>query len=166
MATVNRTQTAVLAPRSDAVRVTARAAPPQLLRCLVVSLSSDRRRLIRAAAEAQAWDAIMCRDAGEFLRMAFKRSVPLVLIDLPAQLGDSYQELKGATERVKEISDSLLLVAGSTAESGEELWARCLGTWAYLSEASSQRGFEFVFEEARQVIERRLAAIDCSIPTE
>ena len=166
MATVNTTPTAVLAPRGDAVRVTARAAPPQLLRCSVVSLCPDRRRLIRAAAEAQAWDAIICRDAGEFLRMAFKRSVPLVLIDLPAQLGDSYQELKGVAERVKEMSDSLLLISGMSAEAGEELWARCLGTWAYLSEANSQRGFEFVLEEARQVIDRRMAAIDFAVPGE
>lgn len=166
MATVNRTPTAVLDPRGDAVRVTARAAPPQLLRCLVVSLSPERRRLIRSAAEAQAWDAIICRDAGEFLRMAFKRSVPLVLIDLPGQLGDSYQELKGAAERVKEISDSLILIAGMTAEAGEELWARCLGSWAYLSEANSQRGFEFVLEEARQVIDRRTAVADFSVPVE
>lgn len=160
MATVNRTQAAVLAPRSEAAKVSARTAPPQLLRCLVVSLSADRRRLIRSAAEAQAWDAIICRDAGEFLRMAFKRSVPLILVDLPTQLSDSYHELKAATERVKEITDSLLLVAGATADGGEELWARCLGTWAYLSDANSQRGFEFVLEEARQVIDRQMSVME------
>lgn len=146
--------------------VTARTAPPQLLRCLVVSLSSERRRLIRAAAEAQAWDAIVCRDAGEFLRMAFKRSVPLVLIDLPTQAGEPYLELKGAAEQVKEISNSLLLIAGVTAEPGEELWARCLGAWAYLSEANTQRGFEFVLDEARQVVDRRIAAAEYPEPAE
>jgi hypothetical protein len=125
-----------------------------VLRCLVVSTSADRRRLIRAAAEAQAWDAIICRDAGEFLREAFKRSVPLVLIDLPAQESADYWELREATDRAKQVTQSLLLVAGSGAEAGEELWARSLGAWAYLSDASVQRGFEFVLSEARDAIAR------------
>jgi hypothetical protein len=125
-----------------------------VLRCLVVSTSADRRRLIRAAAEAQAWDAIICRDAGEFLREAFKRSVPLVLVDLPEQESSDYWELREAADRAKQVTQSLFLIAGSGAENGEELWARSLGAWAYLSDASIQRGFEFVLSEAREAVER------------
>lgn len=68
MATVNRTPTAILATHGEMATMRARAAPPHMLRCLVVSASAERRLLIRAAAETQAWDAIVCRDAGEFLR--------------------------------------------------------------------------------------------------
>src|SRR5262245_25862780 len=82
MATMRRTQSLAPSPREDAAAVSARAAPPRLLRCLVVSPCAERRRLIRAAAESQAWDAILCRDAGEFLRAAFKRLVPLIVVDL------------------------------------------------------------------------------------
>jgi hypothetical protein len=139
--------------------VGAHSAPPHVLRCLVVSTSADRRRLIRGAAEAQAWDAIVCRDAGEFLREAFKRSVPLVLVDLPGQESAEYWELREAADRVKQITKSLLLVAGSGAEAGEELWARSLGAWAYLSDASVQRGFEFVLSEAREAMERSAALL-------
>lgn len=155
MATENGTLTAVLAPRGEAAKVVARSAPPQLLRCLVVSLSADRRRLIRTAAEAQAWDAIICRDAGEFLRAAFKRSVPLIVVDLPDASSPAYGELLGATERVKEISGSLMMVAGTGVDATEEVWARQLGAWAYFCEANSQRGFEFLLHEARQAVERR-----------
>ena len=159
MATVNRTPSAVLAPEGESAVVGARAAPPHLLRCLVVSGSAERRRLIRAAAEAQTWDAIVCRDAGEFLRVAFKRSVPLVLIDLPCQASAEYWELREATDRVKGITKSLVLVAGSGADRGEELWARSLGAWAYLSDAHVQRGFEFVLSEAREAIARNSALL-------
>lgn len=155
MATVNGTPTAVLAPWGEAARVVARSAPPQLLRCIVVSLSADRRRLIRTAAEAQAWDAIVCRDAGEFLRTAFKRSVPLIVVDLPDPSSQAYAELKGVVGKVKEITSSLLLVVGAGADETEELWARQLGAWAYLCEANSMRGFELLMQEAQQAVERR-----------
>lgn len=155
MATVNVTSPAVLAPRGEAAIVGSRSAPPQLLRCMVVSLSAERRRLIRTAAEAQAWDAIVCRDAGEFLRTAFKRSVPLIVVDLPDSSSRGYGELKGAVERAKEITSSLLLVIGSGADEAEEVWARQLGAWAYLSEANSLRGFELLLRESRHAVERR-----------
>lgn len=155
MATVNGTPTAVLAPRGDSAVVVERSAPPQLLRCMVVSLSAERRRLIRTAAEAQAWDAIVCRDAGEFLRTAFKRSVPLIVVDMPATSSPAYADLKGVVERAKEITHSLMLVVGTETDVAEELWARQLGAWAYLCEANSLRGFEFLLEEARHAVERR-----------
>ena len=122
---------------------------------MVVSLSAERRRLIRTAAEAQAWDAIVCRDAGEFLRTAFKRSVPLIVVDMPAASSPAYVDLKGVIERAKEITHSLMLIVGTEADVAEELWARQLGAWAYLCEANSLRGFEFLLEEARHAVERR-----------
>jgi hypothetical protein len=154
MATLNRTPSAEIAPQGESAVVGARAAPPHLLRCLVVSASAERRRLIREAAEAQAWDAIVCRDAGEFLRVAFKRSVPLVLVDLPREPSAEYWELREAADRARHVTSSLILIAGSGAENDEELWARSLGAWAYLSDAHVQRGFEFVLSEAREAIAR------------
>jgi ActR/RegA family two-component response regulator len=144
-----------LSPRDEAAAIGVRAAPPQLLRCLVVSLNARRRRLIRAAAESQAWDAFVCRDAGEFLRAAFKRSVPLVVVDMPRETSKHYSELQQAVDRAKQVSGALLVVAGWSGQSIEEIWARKLGAWSYLSEATSPRGFELVFEEARRALARR-----------
>lgn len=154
MATVNRTPSAILATQGEMAVVGARAAPPHVLRCLVVSASAERRRLIRAAAESQAWDAIICRDAGEFLRAAFKRCVPLIVVDLPTEPSSEYWELREATDRVSQTNQALLLVAGTGADAGEEPWARGLGAWAYLSEAHVQRGFEFALDEARVAVAR------------
>ncbi len=97
----------------------------------------------------------MCRDAGEFLRAAFKRSVPLVIVDLPAEESPDYWAVRDATTRVKQLSTALLVVAGFGAAGGEELWARQLGAWSYLSEAHAQRGFEVILSEARTALARQ-----------
>jgi hypothetical protein len=154
MATLNRTLDPQADPRAELSAAGGRDAPPRLLRCLVVSSSAARRRLIRAAAEQQAWDAIVCRDAGEFLRVVFKRSVPLVLVDLPVEETVEYWALRDAASRAKQASAGLLAVAGAGAIDGEELWARSLGAWSYLSEVHAQRGFEFMFSEARSALAR------------
>jgi DNA-binding response OmpR family regulator len=154
MATLRRTQSLVLSPQDDPAAGGARRAPPHLLRCLVVSPNAERRRLIRAAAESQAWDAILCRDAGEFLRAAFKRLVPLVVVDLPSRDSKHYWELREATDRARQAASSLLVVAGADGENTDEIWARKLGVWGYLSEANSQRGFELIFSEARRALAR------------
>ena len=155
MAVVNRTLNPVPAPRVDSTAVKDRVAPPRLLRCLIVSGSAARRKLIRVSAEQRAWEAIVCRDAGEFLRAVFKRSVPLVVVDLPGEESTDYWALRDAADRAKQVTTSLVAVAGFGASEGEELWARKLGAWSYLSEANSQRGFEFVFDEARTALARR-----------
>jgi hypothetical protein len=129
-------------------------APPRLLRCLVVSASATRRKLIRAAAESEAWDAIVCRDAGEFLRNAFKRCVPLMIVDLPGEESADYWALRDAASTARQINAALVAVAGHGIREGEELWARQLGAWTYLSEAHTQRGFELVFSEARSAVAR------------
>jgi hypothetical protein len=92
--------------------------------------------------------------------MAFKRSVPLVVVDLPGEDAREYWELRHATDRATQITQSLLVVAGTGAEEGEEIWARSLGAWAYLNEAHSQRGFEFVLNEARQAIQRQAGLLE------
>jgi hypothetical protein len=157
MATLRRTQSLTLSPRGDPAGVDVCAAPPRLLRCLIVSPTSERRRLIRAAAESQAWDAIVCRDAGEFLRTAFKRLVPLMVVDLPRKSSRHYRELCDAAERARQPG-TLLVVAGADEEHAGEIWARQLGVWSYLSQANTQRGFELIFSEARRALARSAAA--------
>jgi hypothetical protein len=143
-----------LAPRVESTAAAGLRAPPRLLRCLVVSASATRRRLIRAAAESEAWEAIVCRDAGEFLRAAFKRCVPLMIVDLPGEESADYWALCEAAGTARQMSTALVAVAGYGIRDGEELWARQLGAWTYLSEAHTQRGFEFVFGEARAAVAR------------
>ena len=154
MATAKRTYETMLSPRVETSVDDELAAPPRLLRCLVVSSVAERRRLIRAAAERQAWDAIVCRDAGEFLRAVFKRSMPLVVVDLPRTDSPAYWSFREAVERFKQSNDGLVVVAGPGSVTDEELWARSQGTWTYVCEAFSHRGFDVVFCEARTALAR------------
>jgi hypothetical protein len=83
--------------------------------------------------------------------------VPLVVVDLPPRDAPHYWELREATDRARQAANSLLVVAGASGESTDEIWARKLGAWGYLSEANSQRGFELIFSEARRAVERSRA---------
>jgi len=130
-------------------------APPGLLRCLVVSWSDQRAELFRAAAESEAWQAIVCRDVGQFIHNSFRLKVPLTIVDLPRSDATGYTELREATTRSREVSDSLLVVSAAQTEAADELWARQLGVWAHLPEASDSTGLELVFREARKALARQ-----------
>jgi hypothetical protein len=71
--------------------------------------------------------------------------------------------MRHAAERSKQITQSLVAIAGTGADPGEEIWARSLGAWAYLSEAHGQRGFEFLLQEAREAIERSAGLLNESV---
>jgi len=130
-------------------------APPGLLRCLVVSWSDQRAELFRAAAESEAWQAIVCRDVGQFVRNIFRLKVPLTIVDLPRSDATSYTELREAAARSRDVSKSLLVVSAAQAGAADELWARQLGAWAHLPEASDPAGLELVFREARKALARQ-----------
>ena len=130
-------------------------APPGLLRCLIVSLSDERASRLQSAAEKEAWEAVVCRDAKKFLRHVFQQKVPLTLIDLPPVDLPAYEELKNATIRVCELSDSLLIICGADGGAEEELWARELGVWTYLPEVSRPAELDWIFGEARKALAKR-----------
>jgi len=130
-------------------------APPGLLRCLVVSWSDQRAELFRSAAESEAWQAIVCRDVGQFVRSFFRLKVPLTIVDLPCPDASGYAELREAAARSRDVSKSLLVVSVAQASAADELWARQLGVWAHLPEASDPSGLEMVFREARQALARQ-----------
>ena len=133
-------------------------APPGLLRCLVFSWSERRTRVLRQAAEAEAWDAIACRDCAQFLRNVFEQRVPLTLVDLPEQSAAHFEEMREAATRAKEASKSLLVISVAKGSASDEIWARQLGIWSYLPEMSQQEGWETVFRDARQALARQASS--------
>lgn len=157
MATLNQTVHQAPAPEGQSVRsgTDSAVAPPHTLRCLVVSIDASRRRMIRAAAEAEAWDAIMCRDAGEFLREAFKHAAPLLLVDLPPPDDLGYSALRDAAEHARQINAGLLAVSGRSGPPDEEVWARSLGAWVYVCQALRPEHFYPLFSDARHAAARR-----------
>ena len=147
--------TKLTVPKGDKQVLQRAMAPPGLLRCLVVSWSEQRAELFRTAAESEAWQAIVCRDVGQFIRNVFREKVPLTIVDLPRSDMAGFEELRDAATRSREVSKSLLVVSVAQATVADELWARQLGVWAHLPEASHQDGLEMVFREARQAIARQ-----------
>ena len=127
-------------------------APPGLLRCLVVSWCDERADLFRAAAEAEAWQAVVCCDVGQFVQNMFRFKVPMTIVDLPPSDSAHFEKFREAAARSQSVSNSLLVVSTAKSNEADELWARQLGVWAHLPEASDQTGLEMVFREARQAL--------------
>lgn len=132
-------------------------APPGLLRCLIVSWSEQRAKRLQSAAAKEAWEAIFCSDAHQFLRNVFQWKVPLTLIDLPQSDSAEYAELQDATIKAKRASDALIVICGASEDPEEELWARQLGAWSYLPEVSRPASIEWVFSEARKALAKQAA---------
>jgi hypothetical protein len=129
-------------------------APPQLIPCLIASTNASRRRLLRAVAEERAWQAILCRDAGELLAAVRQRRAPLLVIDLPDSAAADYAAMRRAVETARPLSGGLLAVLGQGADGLEEIWARGLGAWIYVNQASDRRHFLPLFDDARWLVAR------------
>jgi len=145
-------------PKRDAQAPLRVLAPPGLLRCLIFSWSDLRAKRLQSAAEREAWEAIVCSKAGKFLKHVFQQQVPLTLVDLPQVDLSVYAEMRSATVKVCEASDSLLIICGSEASAEEELWARQLGVWSYLPEVERPTEIDWVFVEARKALAQQAAA--------
>ena len=133
-------------------------APPGLLRCLIFSWSDMRAKRLQSAAEKEAWEAIVCSSAGKFLKHVFQQKVPLTLVDLPQVDLSVYAEMRDATIKVCEVSDSLLIICGAEASADEELWARQLGVWTYLPEVERPAELDWIFGEARKALAQQATA--------
>lgn len=148
----------LIAPQGEQLQPKRVQAPPDLLRCLVVSWCDQRAELFRLAAEHEAWQAIVCCDVGQFMRHVFRLKVPLTIVDLPQGDAANYDDLRNATIRSREVSKSLLVVSTVCSDESEELWARQLGVWAHLPEVRDPAGLEMVFREARQALVNQATA--------
>ncbi|MBX3432359.1 MAG: hypothetical protein KF847_03320 [Pirellulales bacterium] len=138
-------------------------APPQLYRCLAVSLLEQRRRLIELAALDADWLPVVVADGSALVRQAFLFRADLLWIDLPenpCSADESQLNLEQAVESVLAICPGLLVVSGSDASGSEETWARSMGAWAYLPEARTPLQLTSVFSDVRNAIRRLNARRD------
>lgn len=92
------------------------------------------------------------------MRNVFQQKVPLTLIDLPPSTSANYREFRVAAAKAKESSKSLMVVSVAEGRGVDEVWARELGVWTYLSEMTLQEGWELVFRDARQAVARQATA--------
>ena len=133
-------------------------APPGLLRCLILSWNDVRAEGLRLAAQQQAWEALVCSNSTAFIKQLFRLKVPLTIVDLPEVTQKSYPKMRLASSKVRDVSDSLLVVSAATNDECEEVWARELGAWAYLPEVIEPSSVEWVFKAAREALARQASA--------
>jgi hypothetical protein len=133
-------------------------APPGLLRCLILSWSDQRAERLRQIAEREAWDTVVCGDTGKFLKHVFREKIPLTLIDLPEVDGNRYPAFQGVTAKLRDVSESLLIICGAEESVTEETWARELGVWAYVPDAAQLAELDWLFVEARKAVAQRASA--------
>ncbi len=121
-------------PAGEHMQCAVRDSSLGVMRCAVVSPCSERLEGIRLAAEREAWEAIVCKDASAMLRCVFRETLPLSIVDMPPAAGDEYEDYRAIAERLSEIggSNMLLVVCADTESVQEEIWARQLGIWSYL----------------------------------
>ena len=100
------------------------------------------------------------------MRNIFKQKHPLLLIDLPPFASANYREFRAAASWAKETSKALMVVSVEKGRAVDEVWARELGVWTYLSEMTLQKDWELMFREARQALARQaMAYLDSSAQT-
>lgn len=114
--------------------------------------------MIRSAAEASAWNAIVVDSADELLKAAFLHRASLVWIDLPAHDGERngpYADLQAATDAIRQIVDGLLVVSTGDAAVDAECWARSRGAWVYLPDVVDEEQFRRVLAEGVEAMKRK-----------
>ncbi len=136
---------------------------PSLLRCLVVSWSDQRARMLQSVAKGESWQAEICNELQDFLRTLFQSDAHLTIVDLPHPETAAYEQLRQVTAQACGMSRSLFVVCGTDSAKEEELreeelWARQLGIWTYLPGLSDRHGLEFVFAEARKATAKQSSA--------
>ena len=122
-----------------------------LLHCLIVSESSERREFFTSAAEATGWEVTVCADAHAATATANRFRHALVIVDLEP---GSSSYLRALTEDLSANAAQLLMVCGAEGNPLEEIWARQLGVWLYLSGVDLTCDVESLCSEARYMADK------------
>ena len=138
------------------VPVVPRQPQTSLYRCLVVSASQSRREQLSEAAAAGGWDSEVFEDAENALTEFRRTRFQLVFVDLDSFGAAPENEYRDLCQQVAaENSNVLLAICGHEGDALEEIWARQLGIWLYLSGVADEcEGIAELCGEARGVVEQ------------
>jgi len=127
-----------------------------LYRCLVVSASQTRREQLSDAAADGGWDSMVFEDAENALTEFRRSTFQLVFVDLDSFGAAPENEYRDMCQQfAAENSNVLLAICGHEGDALEEIWARQLGIWLYLSGVADEcEGIAELCGEARGVVEQ------------
>jgi len=145
-------------PQSERFVTRQRATRPTLLHCLVVAADAERRAFLARAAREAGWEVAVYADAHAASVAAQRFGHSLAIVDLEGLSAEQAREVRTLTEQLSTSSQPLLMVCGTEGNALEEIWARQLGVWLYLSGVDPSCDLETLCSEAKQVVEKLHAA--------
>jgi len=125
-----------------------------LLHCLIVAESAERREFLAQQATEAGWRVTVCADAHAASAAAKRWRHALVMVDLDGPEPSSASSLRSFTESLAGDARQLLIVCGSESNPLEEIWARQLGVWLYLSGIDPTCDLTSLCQEAKRVAEK------------
>ena len=144
------TQSEHFVPRAKATRTS-------LLHCLIVSSDAERREFFTGAAEAAGWQVTAQAEASEASAVAHRVRHSLAIVDLEGAEAGNCGGLRSLAEQLSTDAQRLLMVCGTEENPREEIWARQLGVWLYLSGVDTTCDIESLCSEAKQVADKLAA---------
>ena len=144
------TQSQLLVPRKSEARTT-------LLHCLILAENAERREFLTEAAQAAGWEVAAYADASTANVAANRNRYSLALVDLDQLEAGSMSGFRNLAEQLSTSSQSLLMVCGADGNPLEEIWARQLGAWLYLSGVDASCDLTGLFSEAKPVAQKLAA---------
>ena len=144
--------TATAADRSATI---VRAAPPVVMRCLLVSECRRHLQHIKQTADREGWLPVSHHLVAEAIREAVRTRFHLAFVDLQSVAGaESEADYEQLAVDLARGHVPLIVISGSDGDPLAEIRARQLGVWLYLPGFDEETKLEMVFREARAATEK------------
>jgi hypothetical protein len=141
------TQSEVCLPRQKATRA-------GLLHCLIVSEDAERREFLAESARVAGWEVTVCAEASAASLAANRIRHSLVIVDLADLEKSTATNFRTLAEQLTSGASPLVMICGAEGNALEEIWARQLGVWLYLSGVDSTCDVTSLCSDAKQVVQK------------
>lgn len=127
--------------------------------CLILSADAERRsRLLGITSEA-GWRPIECESVGDAIKQSDRWKTHLAIVDFCGLAERQRQTFRKFAKRLGKQTEPLLMICDDEdSSSTSELWARQVGVWLYLPEASLGNDLVDLCAEAIQAAEKQALA--------
>jgi DNA-binding response OmpR family regulator len=121
---------------------------------LVVAENAERRAFLAESAREAGWEITACRDASAASVAANRFHQSLAIVDLADLEPGAASGFRTLTEQLTSGSSPLVMICGAEGNALEEIWARQLGVWLYLSGVDPTCDVTGLCHEAKQVVQK------------
>ncbi len=128
--------------------------------CLVLSANAERRQRLLGITDEAGWRPIECESVGDAIRQSDRWKTRLAVVDFCGLPERQRQTFRKFAERLGKQAEPLLMICDDEdSSSTNELWARQVGVWLYLPEASLGNDLVDLCAEAILAAEKQALAI-------